>query len=57
VSKSIARRATQSLKLRRQKTTVIRVLQPRDPAKIFFFTFSAIVEGKIDPQLIFFCEV
>jgi hypothetical protein len=40
VSKFSARTATQLLKLRPYKTTVIHALQPRDPTIRFLFAFS-----------------
>ncbi|PNF30394.1 hypothetical protein B7P43_G12868 [Cryptotermes secundus] len=57
VSKS--RRATQLLKLRPYKSTVIHVLQPRDPASRVRFCswfLQFIVEGEIDRQLTFFSD-
>jgi hypothetical protein len=59
VSKSSARTATQLLKLRPYTTTVIRALQPRDPASRVRFRSSllqSVIEGEIDPQLTFFSD-
>jgi hypothetical protein len=59
VSKSSARRATQLLKLRPYKTTVIHVLQPHDPAsRVHFFSWflQSVIEGEINPQLTFFSD-
>jgi transposase len=56
VSKSSARRATQLLKLRPYKTTVIHALQPRDAASRVHFCswfLQSVVEGEIDPQFLF----
>jgi hypothetical protein len=52
--KSNARRATQLLKLRPYKTTVIHALQPRNPAsRVHFYSWflQFVVESEIDPQL------
>jgi hypothetical protein len=57
VSKYSARTATQLLKLRLYKTTVIHALQPRDPASgVHFCSWfpQTIIEGEINPQLTFF---
>jgi hypothetical protein len=57
VSKSSARTATQLLKLRPYKTTVIHALQPHYPAsRVRFCSWSlqSVVEGEIDPQLTLF---
>jgi hypothetical protein len=54
VSKSSARTATQLLKLRPYKTTVIHALQPRDSAGTVHFCncfLQSLVEGEINPQL------
>jgi hypothetical protein len=51
--------ATQSLKLRPYITGVIRSLQPRDPASrvhVFNSFLQSVVEGEIDPQLIFLSD-
>jgi hypothetical protein len=59
VPKSSASTATQYLKLRPYKTTVIHSLQPRDPANRVHFCswfLQSVVEGEIDPQLIFFSD-
>jgi hypothetical protein len=59
VSKSSARRATQFLKLRPYKTTVIHALQPRDPGSRVHFCnwfLQSVVEGEIDPQSKFFSD-
>jgi hypothetical protein len=55
--KSSVRRATQFLALRPYKTTVIHDIQPRVPASRIHFCslfLQSVVEGEIDPQLIFF---
>jgi hypothetical protein len=57
VSESIARTATQLLKLRPCKTTVIHVLQPSDSAsrvRSCSWFLQSVVEGAISPQLTFF---
>jgi hypothetical protein len=58
VSKPSARRATQLLKLRPCKTTVIHAaLQPRDPpsrVRLCSWFLQYVVEVEIDPQLTFF---
>jgi hypothetical protein len=59
LSKSSARRATQLLKLRLYKTSVMRAFQPRDPASRVHFCswfLQSVVEGEIDPQLTFFLD-
>jgi hypothetical protein len=59
VSESSARRATQLLKLRSYKTTVIQPLQPCDPAnRVYFYSWflQSVVKGEIDPQLTFFSD-
>jgi hypothetical protein len=63
VSKFSARTATQLLKLRPYKTTIIIIiihaLQPRDPASRVNFCnwfLQSVVEGEIDPQLTFFFD-
>jgi hypothetical protein len=56
VSKSSAGMATQLLKLRPYKTTVIHALQPRDTASRVHFCswfLQSVVEGEIDPQFLF----
>jgi hypothetical protein len=56
-SKSSARTATQLLKFRPYKTTVIHTLQPHDPASMVHFCswfLQSVVEGEFDPQLTFF---
>jgi hypothetical protein len=57
LSNSSARIATQLLKSRPYKTTVIHALQPRDPAsRVHFLSWflQPVVEGEIGPQLTFF---
>jgi hypothetical protein len=57
VSKSSARRATQLLKLRQCKTTVIHALQPCDPGcRVHFCSWflQSVVKGEIDLQLTLF---
>jgi hypothetical protein len=57
VSKSSARTATQLLKFRPYKTTVIQDLQQRDPASrvhICSWFLQPVIEGEIDLQLTFF---
>jgi hypothetical protein len=57
VSNSTARMATQLLKLRPYKTTVIHALQPCDPASRLHFCswfLQSAVDGEIDLQLTFF---
>jgi hypothetical protein len=59
LSASSARRATQLLKLRPYKTTLIYVLQPCNPDSRVHFCHSflqSVVEGEIDPQLTFFSD-
>jgi hypothetical protein len=59
VSKHRAWTATQLRKLRTHKTTVIHAFQPRDSAsKVHFCSWflQSVVEGEIDPQLIFFSD-
>jgi hypothetical protein len=59
VSKSSARRATQLLKVRPYKRTVIHALQPLDPASRIHFCswfLQSIFNGEIDLQLTFFCD-
>jgi hypothetical protein len=59
VSKSSARRATQLLKLRPRKTKAINALQLRNsPSRVYFCSWflKSVVEGEIDPQLIFFSD-
>jgi thioesterase domain-containing protein len=59
VSNSSAGRATQLLKLRPYKTTVIHALQPRDPASRVHFCswfLQSVVEGETHPQLAFFSD-
>jgi hypothetical protein len=59
VSKSSARTATQLLKLRPYKRTVIHALQPRDSASSVHscsWFLQSVVEGEIDPQLTFFSD-
>jgi hypothetical protein len=59
VSKSSARRATQLLKLRPYKTTVIHTLQQREPASRAHFCnwfLQTVIDGEIDPQLTFFSD-
>jgi biotin operon repressor len=60
MSKSSARRATQLLKLRPYKTTVIHTrLQSCDPASSAHFSswfLHSVVEVEIDPQLTFFSD-
>jgi hypothetical protein len=59
VSKSSARTATRLLKLIPYKTTVIHALQPCHPASRVHFCswfLQSVVEGEIDPQLIFFSD-
>jgi hypothetical protein len=54
VSKYSTRSATQLLKLRPYKTTVIHALQPRDPAtRVHYCSWflQSVVQGEIDPQL------
>jgi hypothetical protein len=56
VSKSSARTATQLLKLRSYKTTVIHTLQQRDPASSVHFCswfLQSVIKGEINPQLTF----
>jgi hypothetical protein len=56
VSKSGARTATQLLKLRPYKTTVILAFQPCDSAsrvRFCIWFLKSVVEGEIDPQLTF----
>jgi hypothetical protein len=56
VSKCSARRATQLLKLRPYKTTVIHALQPRDSASRVCFCswfLQSVFEGESDLQLTF----
>jgi hypothetical protein len=57
VSKSSARTATQLLKLRLYKTTVIHALQPRSSvSRVHFCSWfpQAVIESEIDLQLTFF---
>jgi hypothetical protein len=54
MSKSSARTATQLLKLRPYKTTVIHTLQPQGSFLQLVFTFCC--RRKIDSQLIFFSD-
>jgi hypothetical protein len=59
VSKSSARKATQLLQLRPYQTTAIQALQQRDPASRVHFCcwfLPSVVEGEIDPKLIFFSD-
>jgi hypothetical protein len=59
VSKSSARMATQLLKLRPYKTTVINALHQHDPARRVPFCswfLQSVVEGEIDPQLTLFSD-
>jgi hypothetical protein len=59
VSKSSARTATQLLKLRPYKTTIIHSLQPRDSASMVCFCswfLQSVVEGEIDLQLTLFSD-
>jgi hypothetical protein len=59
VSKSSARTATQLLKRRPYRTTVIHALQPRDSASRVRFCswfLQFVVGGEIDPQLTFFSD-
>jgi hypothetical protein len=54
MSKSTSRTATQLLKLRLYRTTVIHALQQRDPASRVHFCswfLQSVVEGTIDPKL------
>jgi hypothetical protein len=58
-SKSSARMATQLLKLRPYKTTVIHALQPRDPASRVHFCswfLQSVVEGELYLHLTFFSD-
>jgi hypothetical protein len=60
VSKSCARTATQLLKLRPYKTTVIHALHCRDPAIWVHFCswfLQPVFKDEIDPQLTFFSDV
>jgi hypothetical protein len=57
VQKSSARGATQLLKLRPYKTTILHALQSHDPddmVKFYSWFLQSVVEGEIDPQLKFF---
>jgi hypothetical protein len=59
LSKSNARTATQLLKLRPYKITVIHYLQPRDPAiriQFCIWFLQSDIEGGIDPQLTFLSD-
>jgi hypothetical protein len=59
VSASSARAATQLLKLRPYKTTVIHALQPRDlGSKVHFCSWflQSVFKGEINPQLTFFSD-
>jgi hypothetical protein len=59
LSKSSARRAAQLQKLSLYRTTVSHALYPRDLAgRVNFFSWvlQSVVEGEIDPQLIFFSD-
>jgi hypothetical protein len=59
VSQSSSSRATQLLKLGPYKTTVIHTLQPRDPGNrvhLCSWFLQSVVEGEIDPQLIFLSD-
>jgi hypothetical protein len=59
VSKSSARTATQLLKRRPYKTTIIHALQPRDSASRVHFCswfLQSVVKGDIDLHLTFFSD-
>jgi hypothetical protein len=59
VSKSRARTATQLLKLRPYKTTVLHALQSRPPASRVHFCswfLQSVVDGEIDQQLTLFSD-
>jgi hypothetical protein len=59
MSKSNARRATQLLKRRPYKTTVIHALEPHDSAsKVRFSSWflQSVVEDEIEPQLTLFYD-
>jgi hypothetical protein len=59
VSKSSARTATQLLKLRPYKTTVIHALQPHDSASRVYFCswfLQSVFEGEICTQFTFFFD-
>jgi hypothetical protein len=59
VPKSSARTATQLLKLRPYKTTVLHALQPRDPHTSIHFCswfLQSVVEGEIHLQLTLFFD-
>jgi hypothetical protein len=59
VSKSSARTATQLLKLRPYKTTVIHALQPHDSVSMLRFCswfLQSVIKGEIDPRLTFLSD-